>query len=146
MRLNSTGYFPSIHDENRPIASYQGAGTSPYFNKNASDNKKEMKLTFTSMELRNIAEKKNIKVTRLPEAERPRERLIREGVNYLNNEELLAILLRTGTRKYPVKQLAQLVLKEVGSTEHWKNIPYEQLRKIEGIGPAHACSILAAIE
>ncbi|CRF33253.1 hypothetical protein BRSU_1325 [Brachyspira suanatina] len=54
MRLNSTGYFPSIHDENRPIASYQGAGTSPYFNKNASDNKKEMKLTFTSMELRNI--------------------------------------------------------------------------------------------
>lgn len=72
--------------------------------------------------------------------------MIREGVNYLNNEELLAILLRTGTRKYPVKQLAQLVLKEVGSTEHWKDIPYEQLRKIEGIGPAHACSILAAIE
>ena len=57
MRLNSTGYFPSIHDENRPIASYQGAGTSPYFNKNASNNKKEMKLTFTSIELRNIDSK-----------------------------------------------------------------------------------------
>ena len=72
--------------------------------------------------------------------------MIRNGVSYLSNEELLAILLRSGTKRYPVKQLAQLLLEEVGDIDHWKRIPYEQLKAIEGVGQAHACSILAAIE
>ncbi len=72
--------------------------------------------------------------------------MIRDGVTHLSNEELLAILLRSGTKRHPVKQLAQLLLEEVGDIDHWKRIPYEQLKAIEGVGPAHACSILAAIE
>ena len=46
----------------------------------------------------------------LPEEERPREKLLRKGAAALSNSELLAILLRTGTREVPVTELAQRVL------------------------------------
>ena len=41
----------------------------------------------------------------------PRERLAKEGVEVLSNQELLAILLRTGTRQASVFEIAQKVLK-----------------------------------
>ena len=40
----------------------------------------------------------------------PRERLVKEGVEALSNQELLAILLRTGTRQANVFEIAQKVL------------------------------------
>ena len=54
MRQSATKFFPQVHNPDRAMASYDGPGTSPYFNKNSDLNKKEMKLTFTSLELRNI--------------------------------------------------------------------------------------------
>ncbi len=46
-------------------------------------------------------------------ADRPRERLIRQGAESLSNQELIAILLRTGTRKESVLALANRLLKSV---------------------------------
>ena len=81
-----------------------------------------------------------------PEFTRPRERLKKFGVDYLNNEELLAILLRTGTKSMSVKDLALNVLKELDNISDLDNLTLNKFLKIKGIGEAKAMSILAALE
>lgn len=87
-----------------------------------------------------------IKIKDIPKNERPRERLIFMGVETLNNEELLSILLKTGSKNLSAKDLANQLLKEVGSINKLKEINYQTLRRIKGIGDAKACSILTAVE
>lgn len=82
----------------------------------------------------------------IPLNERPRERLINKGVEYLSNEELLAILLKTGTKDYSVKVLANNILKQLDNINSLKDINLQSLIKIKGIGQVKACEILAAIE
>jgi DNA repair protein RadC len=81
----------------------------------------------------------------LPKDERPREKLIKKGVSALKLEELLAILLRTGTKNKNVLKLAKDILSRYNQ-EKLKNITYEELRNIYGVGPTKAVQILAAIE
>lgn len=88
----------------------------------------------------------NLKIRDIPLNERPRERLINNGVETLNNEELLALLLKTGTKKMSAKNLASLLLNKAGDIKNLKDISYNELLKIDGIGSAKACDILAAIE
>ena len=52
----------------------------------------------------------------------PRERLVREGVESLSNQELLAILLRTGTRQSTVFEIAQKVLSQLNSLTDRKSV------------------------
>lgn len=82
----------------------------------------------------------------IPLNERPRERLINKGVEYLSNEELLAILIKTGTKDYSVKALANSILKQLDNINSLKDINLQSLIKIKGIGQVKACEILAAIE
>ncbi|KYD20970.1 MAG: JAB domain-containing protein [Caldibacillus debilis] len=82
----------------------------------------------------------------VPKEERPRERFIRYGPKSLSNQELLAILLRTGTRSESVLQLAQRLLIRFEGLHLLKDATLEELTKIEGIGEAKAIQILAAIE
>ena len=88
----------------------------------------------------------NVLIKDIPLSERPRERLINKGVEYLSNEDLLAILLKTGTKDYSVKTLASNILKQIENINNLKDINLESLIKIKGIGKAKACEILAAIE
>ncbi|MEG0026353.1 MAG: DNA repair protein RadC [Bacilli bacterium] len=88
----------------------------------------------------------NVKIKDIPLLERPRERLIKGDVSELSNEDLLALILATGTREYSVKGLANMVLKEVGDIKKLKDINLLQLTGIKGIGQAKACSLLASIE
>ncbi|MGL5269034.1 MAG: RadC family protein [Selenomonadaceae bacterium] len=84
----------------------------------------------------------------LPQAERPREKLLSEGSRALTNAELLAILLRTGTKEESVLHLAERILsrfKEQGIAS-LVNVSSLELSEIKGIGPAKALTILAAIE
>ena len=87
-----------------------------------------------------------VKIKDIPKNERPRERLINFGVSNLNNEELIAILLKTGSKNASAKDLAINLLKEVGGVNKLGEVNYRFLRKIKGIGDAKACSILTAIE
>lgn len=87
-----------------------------------------------------------IKIKDIPKDERPRERLINFGVSKLNNEELISILLKTGSKNNSAKDLAISLLKEVGGVNKLSEVNYQFLRKIKGIGDAKACSILTAIE
>ena len=85
-------------------------------------------------------------VKEMPEMERPRERLAYYGAKSLANHELLAILLRTGSKEESVLDLAKKVLMHVESLEDFNEITVHELMSIKGIGFAKAVEILAAIE
>jgi DNA repair protein RadC len=83
---------------------------------------------------------------RIPNNDKPRERLISLGSDNLSNEEILAIILKTGSRKYNVKELALKVLEEFGDIDNLKDIGINSLMKIDGIGRVKAIEIKAALE
>lgn len=87
-----------------------------------------------------------IKFKELPNEEKPRERLVLYGANNLSNEELLMILLKSGTKKYSVKDLAFHILKLSGGIKNLKDMTYHSLMKIDGIGQVKAIEIEAMIE
>ena len=86
-----------------------------------------------------------MKIKEIPINDRPVERLINKGSEALSNDELLAILLRTGTKEMSAKDLGTLILNKVGIGE-LRNITYEQLISIKGLGSKKAGTIMAAIE
>jgi DNA repair protein RadC len=85
-------------------------------------------------------------IKELPEEERPRERLIRHGAAVLSNAELLAILLRTGTRNESAISVAYRILQQEQGLRYLVDSDVEQLSCINGIGRAKAAQIKAAIE
>ena len=87
-----------------------------------------------------------VKIKDLPIEERPYEKLINNGVYSLTNEELIAILIKNGTKKYSAKELSSIILSELNNISELKNINYNNLTKIEGIGIKKSCVLLAAIE
>ncbi|MGI6325253.1 MAG: RadC family protein [Bacilli bacterium] len=82
----------------------------------------------------------------LPKNERPRERLLTGGVEILANDELIAIILKTGTKSESVKMLSNRVLKEARGIHGLKNITINKLLNIKGIGLVKAIELKAAIE
>ena len=87
-----------------------------------------------------------IMIKDIPINERPRERLLLYGRDNLSNEDLLSIILKSGTKKYSVKVLSNILLKEIGDISKLKDISYNKLVKIEGIGKVKAIELLAALE
>jgi len=82
----------------------------------------------------------------VPEEERPRERMLRHGAAGMSNAELLAILLRTGTRSESAVTLSQRLLLESGGLRGLSDRTVEQLCERRGVGPAKALQLLAALE
>ena len=76
----------------------------------------------------------------------PRERLAQEGVEALSNQELLAILLRTGTRQASVFEIAQKVLSNLSSITDLKKMTLQELQSLSGIGRVKAIELQAMIE
>lgn len=83
----------------------------------------------------------------LPQEERPREKLLFYGKEALSTAELLAILIRSGTKEKSAIEVAQelLALDENGVL-FLENSSSEELAAVKGVGTAKACQILAAIE
>ena len=79
----------------------------------------------------------------MPQEERPRERLLREGIDALALHELLAIVLTTGTKQKSVLQLAEEIVTSFGSLEGLLNATIPELMKIKGIGRAKAIQLKA---
>jgi len=88
-----------------------------------------------------------MKIKNLPEAERPVEKTLRQGINYLSNSELLAVLLGTGTKDKSAIGLAEDVISfdSIG-LGYLASATVEDLTKINGIGNSKAVRLLAAIE
>lgn len=81
-----------------------------------------------------------------PTDERPRERMVQSGAASLSNQELLAIILRTGTRSESVLQLSNRVLTTFEGFRLLKEASLEEITEINGIGLAKAVQIMAAVE
>lgn len=90
--------------------------------------------------------KMNLTLREVPEEERPRERMLRQGAASLSNAELLAILLRTGTYEESVLRVAERVLAEAGGIRGLVEMNAERLMRIRGIGAAKAMQVQAGIE
>lgn len=82
----------------------------------------------------------------LERAEAPRERLLRHGPEVLRNDELLAIVLQSGTRDCSVLELSTRVLGESGGLQGLLDTTVQELMLIRGIGTAKALQIAATIE
>lgn len=88
----------------------------------------------------------NIMLRDLPREERPRERMLQYGAQALSHAELLAILLRTGTRSESAIMIAQRILAQSGGLRGLADSGVEELVEIKGVGPAKAVQLKAAIE
>ena len=87
-----------------------------------------------------------MKIKEIPEHERPRERLLEVGASNISNEELLSILIKTGTKNNSVKDIANLVLKKIESINNLENININTFSDISGLGKVKTIELMAAIE
>ena len=85
-------------------------------------------------------------IKELPEDERPRERLAEYGANVLNTGELLAIILRVGTRDENVIRLAQRLLANYGGLAGLHQMSFSEMVEIKGLGRAKAAQLKASFE
>ncbi len=79
----------------------------------------------------------------LPEEERPRERLLREGIEALSLSELIAIVLGSGTQGKSVLDLSQEILEVFGGLEKLLDASVVELMQIKGIGRTKAIQLKA---
>lgn len=85
----------------------------------------------------------DLRVSEMPRALRPREKLMQQGPRILSNVELLAVILGgAGTRKDDVLKLANRVIRKHGT----QALPHLSVREWNGVGRAQACRLVAAFE
>ncbi|MEO1295428.1 MAG: DNA repair protein RadC [Cyanobacteria bacterium J06636_16] len=94
-----------------------------------------------------------VRITDMPSSERPRERLLSHGAKSLATAELIAILLGTGqgSGKLSAVGLGQYILQALGQDRQdtlgvLRDVSPQELMQIQGVGPAKAATIIAAIE
>lgn len=85
-------------------------------------------------------------IKNIPINDRPIERLINKGEASLSDEELIAILLKTGTKDISSKNLSATLLNSIGGIKNLKDVTFNNLIKIKGIGNVKASTIIACIE
>lgn len=84
-------------------------------------------------------------IRELPESERPRERLLKQGSDALSDAELVAVLLRTGRVGASAVQMAMELLQETGGLSGLVALTPQMLRR-RGLGPAKSATLLASLE
>ncbi|OQX21222.1 MAG: hypothetical protein BWK75_03655 [Candidatus Altiarchaeales archaeon A3] len=87
----------------------------------------------------------NHRIKDISQDERPREKLERLGSDFLDNDELLALILRTGNQRENAVEMSNRLIKEYGM-EKLSECSLKELQKIKGIGLAKACQIIALFE
>jgi len=81
-----------------------------------------------------------------PEDDRPREKLLKNGSGALSNSELLAILLRTGTKGTSAIDLARKILNKFGTFRNMMQTDSRDWKEFKGLGSAKIAHIQAALE
>ncbi len=82
----------------------------------------------------------------IPILERPMEKLLSRGVQSLSDSELLANIIRSGTRERSSLEIAQGLVREVGSLQEIDRMSVVELMGYKGIGRTKACQLQAAFE
>ena len=85
-------------------------------------------------------------IKELPIKERPRERFIKYGANSIQTFELIAIILRTGSKDESVIELAKRVTYKFKTLKDLSTTSIKELKTIKGIGNTKAIELLAAFE
>ncbi len=93
-----------------------------------------------------MAEPYRLRLREMPESERPRERLRDYGASSLSNAELIAILLRTGSRDENVLALATRIVSKHGGLNGLARLNVAELCAEHGLGIAKAAQLSAALE
>lgn len=93
-----------------------------------------------------MSEKKNRSVKHWPKDERPRERLLSHGPSTLSDAQLLAIIIRNGRAGRSAVDLGRELLERFGSLAGIEQAGMKEICEVEGIGPAKAAEIKAAVE
>lgn len=92
----------------------------------------------------------SIKIKKLPETERPYEKMELYGENALSNAELLAIIIKTGTKEESSVTIAQKLLSinptSKNNLDFLKEMTIEELMNIKGIGKVKAIQLKAVAE
>jgi DNA repair protein RadC len=87
-----------------------------------------------------------VPMSAVPANDRPRERLVARGSGALSEQELLALVLRSGTRGVSATDLASALLAEFGGLRGLASARPEELARRAGVGLAKASSLVAAFE
>lgn len=83
----------------------------------------------------------------LAEDDRPREKFLSKGKNALSDSELLAIIMRSGSREETAMELARKILNSVGHSWHQLSLmSVKDLMKFKGVGEVKAIAIATALE
>ena len=91
----------------------------------------------------------HIPIRELPENERPYEKLMKHGAQSLEDSELIAVLLRSGTEKHSAIEIARSILSHPlvnNNLDALHHLQYSDLRKVSGLGKVRSLQLLAAIE
>lgn len=83
---------------------------------------------------------------KIPNEEKPRERLIRYGKENISNNELIEIVLKSGTRKAGIKEISHNIMTNVNNINDLKDMEVSTLMRIEGMSKVKAIELVAAIE
>ncbi len=93
-----------------------------------------------------MEQRRRYTIKQLPPELRPRERLLEAGPAALSDGELLGLLFGIGSREKTAVELAGEVISEAGGLHGLHDVDAHELMRVNGIGAAKACIILAAVE
>lgn len=85
-------------------------------------------------------------MTRVPVADRPREKLARAGVEALGDNELLALVIGAGTKARGALTVAQDLIAAADGLSGLARLAMGELEQVSGIGQSRAARVLAAVE
>jgi len=87
-----------------------------------------------------------MKLKKIPNEEKPRERLVRYGRENISTNELIEIVLKSGTRKAGIKEISHNIMTSVNNINELKDLEISQLTNIDGMSKVKAIELVAAIE
>jgi DNA repair protein RadC len=87
-----------------------------------------------------------MRIEEIPSEERPRERLKALGVEVLSLRELVALVIGSGSSRRSSLDVAEDLVSALGSVKDLGGASLEKLARVDGVGPATACRLKAAVE
>lgn len=90
--------------------------------------------------------RETLRLRDLPAAERPRERLAKQGPAALRDTELLAILLRNGSATWDVLEISAMLLQKAGSLRQLLKWSRHEFESLPGVGRVKALQMVAILE
>ena len=87
-----------------------------------------------------------MKLKKIPNEEKPRERLLKYGKENISTNELIEIVLKSGTKKNGIKEISHNIISSVNNINELKDMEINSLMNIDGMSKVKAIELVAAIE